>query len=65
MSKREKIVDIKYDEIMHETEAAYLFLFDDKEVWLPKSWIEVDEKDKVISIPQFRAEEKEIEGYAI
>lgn len=64
MSKNHKIVDINYDDIIHETENATLFLFDETEVWLPKSWFELDERDKVISLPQFRAEEKEIEGYA-
>lgn len=63
MSK--KIVDLKYDDIIHETEAAHLFNFGGKEVWLPRSWCEVDERDKVVSLPEDRAIEKEIEGFVI
>lgn len=62
---KDHIVDLKFDDIMHETDHAYLFSFGGKEVWLPKAWVEVDERDKVISIRQSRAEEKEIEGFAI
>lgn len=61
----DRIVDLKFDDIIHKTDHAYLFLFGDKEVWLPKSWVEVDKRDKVVSIFQSRAEEKEIEGFAI
>lgn len=63
MRKSSKIIDVNYDDIIHETEAAYLFLFDEEEIWLPKSWIEVDTKAKVITLPEYRAVEKEIEGY--
>lgn len=67
MARQEKIVDLKYDRIIHETESAILFFFDaDKcEVWLPRSWIEVNEHDQVVSLPERRAIEKEIEGFAV
>lgn len=61
--KPNKIVDVSYDAIVHETDHAYLFDFDGTEVWLPKSWVEVDERDRVVSLPEHRAIEKEIEGY--
>lgn len=65
MSRSKKIVDLKYNEIIHETDAATLFLFgEEQEVWLPKSWTEIDERDHIVSLPEFRAVEKEIEEYA-
>jgi hypothetical protein len=58
MSK--KLTDIEYDKIVHETEKAYLISFGGKEVWLPKSMIEVDVDTMTVTMPERLAIEKEI-----
>lgn len=53
--------DFSYDQILKETDAAYLFdIYGDgeKEVWIPKSQIELDEEDCTFNIPRWLAEEK-------
>jgi hypothetical protein len=50
-----KLTDIDYDSIEMETDKAILFLIDDEEVWLPKSTIEIDEKTKTITLPEWLA----------
>jgi hypothetical protein len=55
-----KLADVEYDEIVHETEKAFLFNIGGKEVWLPKSLIEVDYESKTITLPEKWAIEKEI-----
>lgn len=47
-----KLADITYDDIAHETEAAWLFVIDGEEVWIPKSIAEVDEPSKTVTIPE-------------
>jgi len=60
-------VDIDYDRIDEDKEtkhAIYVVIQDDVmdtiAVWLPKSEIEVDEKNKVITMPEWLATEKEL-----
>lgn len=60
-------VDIDYDRIDEDKEtkhAIYVVIQDDVmdtiAVWLPKSQIEVDEKRKVITMPSWLAEEKDL-----
>jgi hypothetical protein len=55
-----KLTDIKYDGIVRETEKAYLIDFGGKEVWLPKSIIEVDIDTMTVTMPERIAIEKEI-----
>jgi hypothetical protein len=55
-----KLTDVEYDEIVHETEKAFLFNIGGKEVWLPKSVIEVDKDSKTITLPERMATDKEI-----
>lgn len=33
---------LDYDEVIHETDKAVLFLIDDQEVWIPRSLIDGD-----------------------
>jgi hypothetical protein len=47
----EKLADIDYDEIVHETEKAILFRFGEEEIWIPKSIADVDKQDRVVTIP--------------
>lgn len=59
-------VDIDYDSIDHDKETKYAIYvviesgFDEVAVWLPKSQIEVDERNKVITMPEWMALEKEL-----
>lgn len=60
-------VDIDYDRIDEDKEtkhAIYVVIQDDVmdtiAVWLPKSQVEVDAKHKVITMPSWLAEEKEL-----
>jgi hypothetical protein len=60
-----RVVDLKFSRIKHETEKAFLFVFGSKhEVWLPKSLCEVDLQDKVVTLPENIAVDREIENYA-
>lgn len=61
-------VDIDYDRIDEDKEtkhAIYVVIQDDVmdtiAVWLPKSQIEVDEKRKIITMPEWLAEEKNLD----
>jgi hypothetical protein len=57
-----KLVDVRYDEIILDDDRykAILFDFGGKEVWLPRSQIEVDTDHKEVTLPERLAVEKEI-----
>lgn len=55
-----RLADVAFEEIKYETEKAILFVIDGREIWLPKSLCEVDRHDKVVSLPENLAIEKEI-----
>ncbi len=55
--------DISYEKIAGETANAYLFDLDGdgkREVWIPKSQIELHREDKEFNIPHWLAVEKEL-----
>jgi hypothetical protein len=58
---KKTLADIK-GSIKRETEKAYLFssLYEDKEVWLPKSMCEWDEDSKEMTMPEWLAIEREL-----
>ncbi len=60
-------IDLKYDEIIAQTEKAILFRFDKKEVWLPKSVIEnheeLEDDGGEVSIQYWIVQERGLEGY--
>jgi hypothetical protein len=62
-------IDLKYDEIMAQTERAILFRFDNEEVWLPRSQIEdpneLDDCGGEVSVQYWIVKEKELEGYEV
>ena len=60
-----EMYEINYDKKEHETDKAWLFIFEDKKVWLPKSQCELDELNKIINVPVWLVEEKEIEDYIV
>ena len=50
---------LSYDEILTETDLAYLFVIDGEEFWIPKSQIEyLDTEEQEFDIPRWLAEEK-------
>lgn len=57
--------EVAYEELVHETDGAYLFnVFNDggDDIWIPKSQIEdLDEKEKTFSIPQWLADKNNME----
>jgi len=59
-----ELIQLKYDEIIQETDLAWLLRFGDDEVWMPKSRCENDDEERLISVPQWLIEEKGLEVYA-
>ena len=60
----QEMITLVWDELIRSTDKAHLFVFDDEDVWLPKSQItDLDEKTKTLKIPLWLAEEKGIEDY--
>lgn len=56
-------VGVYFDEVKRETDKAILFVFDEKEVWLPKSQIVETQFDanSVVWIPRWLAEKNELD----
>jgi hypothetical protein len=45
-----QLVDVDYEEIIHETEKATLFAIDGKDTWIPKSICEIDRDAKKVRV---------------
>ncbi len=56
------LADVGYDQIILDDDnyKAVLFAINGKEVWLARSLIEVDKDDKIVTMPEWLAIEKEI-----
>ena len=56
------IVDIDYDRIKIDDDKykSILFVVDGKDVWLPRSLIEVDRDAETVTLPEWLAVEKEL-----
>jgi hypothetical protein len=54
-----RLIDIAA-EIVGETDKALLLFDGDRKVWLPKSLVEYDARDKVAKMPEWLAREKEL-----
>jgi hypothetical protein len=67
MSKTAEIVDVKYERIKLDNDRykSVLFEIGGKEVWLPRSLIEIDEKDKTVALPAWKAEQEGIDGEVV
>ena len=65
--KGSEVVDVRYDRIKIDDDRhkSVLFQFDEKEVWLPRSLIEVNVDDKTVTMPVWKAEQEGIEGYVV
>lgn len=46
--------------VKHETERAWLITDGTKDVWLPKSQCEMDERAGICTMPEWLAKEKEL-----
>jgi hypothetical protein len=63
-----RYIHVHVDEILKETEKAFLVRIDDEETWLPFSQIsdvddyKVGDKDLTLSISAWLANEKDLEG---
>jgi hypothetical protein len=55
----DNLIDL-YGEVVHETELAYKFDDGTQSVWLPKSQVEWDPDEKVMTVPAWLALEKEL-----
>jgi len=63
MYNSEEMLELKYDEMIRETELAWLLRFGDDEAWLPKSLCENDCENYVISVPGWMVKKKELDMY--
>ena len=57
---KSNIIDVIYDNLKHETERAYLVSIAGKDIWLPKSKVEICEKDCSVAMEEWLAIEKEL-----
>lgn len=55
-----EIVDVDYEVIKHETDKAWLFVINTKDVWIPKSVGELDTDAKSVAVPTWFAVEHEL-----
>lgn len=63
---RRDTVELKYDEMLHETELAYLLRFDTEEEWIPKSQVEsIDEDNCTVELPEWLVLKKGLENYEV
>lgn len=60
MIKKHDLVDLNFDEVLAETEKAWLIVIGDEKHWLPKSQVEIDLEDRQVTLPKWLAEEKEL-----
>ncbi len=61
---RRRMMEIKFDEFLHETDKAYLLRFGDSEEWLPKSQVEtMDMDDSIVEVADWLVEKRGLECY--
>ena len=65
--KGSEIVDVRYQliKIDDDRRKSILFEIGGKEVWLPRSLIEVDEKDKTVALPTWKCEQEGLDGEVV
>ena len=56
----EAIVEVYFDELVHESSLVWIVKIDEERIILPKSICDLDEKDKVVDVPEWLAIEKEL-----
>ena len=61
-----EIVTLEYEQLVTETDKAYLFAFGDENVWLPKSQVEdIRETALEVDIPRWLMEADNLEGFEV
>ena len=65
--KNSEVVDVQYDRIKIDDERykSVLFEFGKKEVWLPRSLIEIDSDAKIVTMPVWKAVQEGIDDCAV
>lgn len=58
--RKTHLVDFEDVELIHETSAAWLFIIEDKEVWVPKSVGDYDARSNQLTLPEHFAISKEL-----
>jgi hypothetical protein len=56
--KESRLIDIAVT-VLHETASAYRIFDGTKTEWVPKSQVEYNEEDGVVTMPEWLAKEKE------
>jgi len=59
----EPVYYVVYDNLQAETSNAYLLLFENNEVWLPKSQVELHVSEHTVSMPEWLVIEHGLEEY--
>ncbi|MHC4310923.1 MAG: hypothetical protein ACYSW3_00445 [Planctomycetota bacterium] len=54
---------ITYEELLRETDGAYLLRIDGKDHWFPKTQCRVEESHQLVEIPIWLAISRGLEGY--
>lgn len=52
-----------FDEMVKETDSAWLIEFDRKRVFLPKSQVDIDMEDNTVEVPMWLIKEKGLEAF--
>jgi hypothetical protein len=57
---QQRLIELAYDRIVHETSNAKLYDFGDQQAWIPKSCIEWDEGEDggTVEFPEKMAQDK-------
>lgn len=58
MRRKDDPITFDVDELVRETDRAWLLRIDGDEVWIAKSIGELDERSSEVTIPEWLAEEK-------
>ena len=63
MSREKELFDLRYHRIEAETSKAVLVRFKPREepVWMPLSQVELDRDEKIITVPDWLADEKDLD----
>jgi hypothetical protein len=62
MAQRDKLYDVKYEEMKHQTAKAWLLDIGGKDYWLAKSLCDLNEDDKIVTMPEWLAVEKGLDN---
>lgn len=52
-----------FDELLDETNFAWLIRFNDSDIWLPKSQCEMHETDDLVYVPEWLVMNEGLENY--